>query len=71
MIVKVCGMRDAENIRQVDELRHVDWMGFIFFPRSPRHVSEVPTYLPQHSKRVGVFVNAPVEDIASRATARA
>ena len=66
MIVKVCGMRDAENIRQVDELRRVDWMGFIFFPRSPRHVSEVPTYLPQHCKRVGVFVNAPVEDIASR-----
>lgn len=50
-------MRDAENIRQVDELGTVDWMGFIFFPRSPRHVSEVPTYLPQHCKRVGVFVN--------------
>ncbi|MBP3213410.1 MAG: phosphoribosylanthranilate isomerase [Bacteroidaceae bacterium] len=66
MIVKVCGMRDAENIRQVDVIEGVDWMGFIFFPRSPRHVSEIPTYLPQHCKRVGVFVNAPVEDIASR-----
>ncbi len=66
MIVKVCGMRDAENIRQVDELGTVDWMGFIFFLRSSRHVSEVPTYLPQHSKRVGVFVNASVEDIACR-----
>lgn len=66
MLVKVCGMRDAENIRQVDELGTVDWMGFIFFPRSPRHVSEVPTYLPQHCKRVGVFVNASTEDIVSR-----
>ncbi len=66
MIIKVCGMRDPENIRQVDAIEGVDWMGFIFFPRSPRHVSEVLTYLPQHCKRVGVFVNAPVEDIASR-----
>ncbi len=66
MIVKVCGMRDPENIRQVDAIEGVDWMGFIFYPPSSRHVREVPTYLPQHSKRVGVFVNAPVEDIASR-----
>ena len=66
MIVKVCGMRDADNIRQVDELGMVDWMGFIFYPRSPRHVDEVPAYLPKHSKRVGVFVNASIEDIVSR-----
>ena len=66
MIVKVCGMRDAENIRQLDELGTVDWMGFIFFPRSPRHVSEVPAYLPQHCKRVGVFVNASIEEIVDR-----
>ncbi|MBR1521866.1 MAG: phosphoribosylanthranilate isomerase [Bacteroidaceae bacterium] len=66
MIIKVCGMRDPDNIRQVDELGMVDWMGFIFFPRSPRHVSEVPTYLPKDCKRVGVFVNATTEDIVSR-----
>ena len=66
MIIKVCGMRDPDNIRQVDELGMVDWMGFIFFPRSPRHVSEVPTYLPKDCKRVGVFVNATTEDIANR-----
>lgn len=66
MMIKVCGMRDPDNIRQVDELGMVDWMGFIFFPRSPRHVSEVPTYLPKDCKRVGVFVNATTEDIANR-----
>lgn len=66
MIVKVCGMREAENIRLVDEIGGVDWMGFIFYPRSPRNVSTVPNYLPRQCKRVGVFVNSPIEDIAKR-----
>lgn len=66
MIIKVCGMRDADNIRQIDELDGVDWMGFIFFLPSSRNVGEEPHYLPQHSKRVGVFVNATVEDIWNR-----
>ena len=67
MIVKVCGMCDVENIRQIDEIGGVEWMGFIFYPRSPRYVSTVPNYLPQHCKRVGVFVNSPIEEIAKRA----
>ena len=50
-------MRDAENIRQIDELGCVDWMGFIFWPHSSRYVDERPSYLPEHAKRVGVFVN--------------
>lgn len=66
MIVKVCGMREADNIRQVDTLQSVDWMGFIFYPPSSRFVAEVPAYLPQHSKRVGVFVNATLPDIRQR-----
>ena len=66
MIIKVCGMREPENIRQVDKLGKVDWMGFIFYPPSSRHVSEVPDYLPKHSKRVGVFVNATHEEIQQR-----
>ncbi len=66
MIIKVCGMRDADNIRQIDELGCVDWMGFIFFPPSSRNVERVPDYLPQHCKRVGVFVNATLEEIRQR-----
>jgi phosphoribosylanthranilate isomerase len=66
MIIKVCGMREPDNIRQVDELGNVDWMGFIFYPPSSRHVSEVPDYLPQHCKRVGVFVNATPKEIQQR-----
>ena len=62
MIVKVCGMRDAQNIRDVEKLG-VDWIGMIFWSQSKRFVAEVPSYLPKHQKRVGVFVDAPLEDI--------
>ena len=62
MIIKVCGMRDAENIRAVEQLL-ASWMGFIFWPKSSRYVSERPSYLPTHCKRVGVFVDADIEQI--------
>ena len=55
-------MRDAENIRKVEALG-IDMMGFIFYPKSSRYVSARPAYLPQKCKRVGVFVNATIDDI--------
>ena len=55
-------MRDAENIREVEALG-IDLMGFIFWPKSSRYVSERPTYLPTHCKRVGVFVDADIEQV--------
>ena len=60
MIVKVCGMREAENIRAVEALG-VDWMGFIFWEHSSRNVCQRPAYLPTRAKRVGVFVDAPLD----------
>ena len=73
MKIKVCGMRDAENIREVEKLAEelsivncqlsIDWMGFIFWPKSSRYVSEPPAYLPTKCKRVGVFVDASIDDI--------
>lgn len=62
MIIKVCGMREPGNIQAL-ELLGIDWMGLIFWPRSKRYVSEVPSYLPRHIKRVGVFVDAGLDDI--------
>ena len=62
MIIKVCGMRDAENIRAVEALG-IDWMGFIFWPHSSRYVGRRPSYLPENCRRVGVFVDAPAQDI--------
>ena len=60
--VKVCGMRDAENIREVEALG-IDMMGFIFWPKSKRYVSTKPIYLPHKAKRVGVFVDEDAETI--------
>jgi phosphoribosylanthranilate isomerase len=61
-MVKVCGMRNADNIREVDALG-IDMMGFIFWPKSSRYVSERPAYLPQRAQRVGVFVDEDVEQV--------
>ena len=62
MLVKVCGMREADNIRDVEALQ-VDLIGFIFWPHSVRFVAEKPAYLPHHARRVGVFVDADDSDI--------
>lgn len=67
MIIKVCGMRDADNIKEIDEY-DVDWIGFIFYPKSSRFVSSLPSYLPQKAKRVGVFVNSTVDEIKTTVT---
>jgi len=61
-LIKVCGMREPENIRQVEALG-ADWMGFIFWPGSSRYVGRRPDYLPTGCKRVGVFVDAAVGDV--------
>ena len=68
MIVKVCGMREAENIRAVEALG-VDWMGFIFWEHSSRYVCQRPAYLPEKAKRVGVFVDAPLDVVCQHVEA--
>ena len=37
MVIKVCGMRDARNIREVSQLG-IDMIGMVFYPKSPRYV---------------------------------
>jgi len=64
MIIKVCGMRDAQNIREVEELKPT-MMGFICWDGSSRYVSQRPQYLPQ-CIRVGVFVNPSINYIHSK-----
>ena len=66
MIIKVCGMREADNIRATEQLG-VDWLGFIFWPNSSRYVATLPAYLPSAAKRVGVFVDASIEDVTNKA----
>jgi phosphoribosylanthranilate isomerase len=58
LVIKVCGMRDEENIHAVEQL-DVDWMGFVFYPESPRYMAQPLGFknFPFDVKRVGVFVN--------------
>lgn len=67
MKLKVCGMRDAENIKELIELKP-DFIGFIFYDKSPRFVSnqldaELIQSIPREIRKVGVFVNATVDYI--------
>nr|WP_302334942.1 phosphoribosylanthranilate isomerase [uncultured Prevotella sp.] len=75
MIIKVCGMRDADNIRDISALG-VDMIGLIFYPPSPRYVQQfssgagiIPDYAPDMGKtplRVGVFVDEMPQNIVTR-----
>lgn len=65
MYIKVCGMRDAQNIRDVEALG-VDILGFIFWPESKRYVSARPDYLPVNAQRAGVFVNASPDEVVQK-----
>lgn len=71
MKIKVCGMLQADNIRDLAELKP-DFMGFIFYPGSPRYVPEILNaekilQLPKSIIRTGVFVNSPMPEILNHA----
>ena len=60
-------MREPMNIEQVAQLG-VDMMGFIFYPKSPRYVSQAVDRSDSDRKvcRVGVFVNDSIPDMVDR-----
>ncbi len=67
--LKICGMRDADNMAQLSPLG-LDYMGFIFYSKSPRFVGSdftIPTSFPSSISRVGVFVNESVNEIITNA----
>ncbi len=64
--IKVCGMRDAQNIREIDAIEGVDMIGLIFWPGSKRYVAEKPEYLPQNAMRAGVFVDADLDEVVAK-----
>lgn len=61
---KVCGMTQAANIADVASLQPA-YLGFIFYPKSPRCISEVSAelirYVPDSINTIGVFVNEELE----------
>lgn len=70
MLLKVCGMRDTQNITEVLTITP-DYMGLIFFEKSARFVGHdftLPAPLAgDHPKKVGVFVNHSLEQVVSKA----
>ncbi len=66
--VKVCGMTSTEQVMQLDEMG-VEFAGFIFYANSPRNVyrymapAEIKKIRGKGINKVGVFVNAPVEEV--------
>ncbi len=70
MKLKVCGMRNSENIKGLLELRP-DYVGFIFYEKSARYVGDFfdenwVEDFPSNTKKVGVFVNAPLAKILEK-----
>ena len=65
MIVKVCGLREGQNIRDI-EAAGADWIGFIFYKESPRYCAVRPDYLPERAIRVGVFVEPTFGEVVSK-----
>lgn len=70
MKLKVCGMRKPENIDALMERVNPDFVGFIFYPKSPRYflngMGIIPESVPSE-KRTGVFVNATKMEILKTA----
>lgn len=61
--IKVCGLKQETNIKALSQLP-IDYMGFIFYNKSPRFIDNGISFdfirtLPEHIKKVGVFVNEP------------
>jgi phosphoribosylanthranilate isomerase len=67
MVLKICGMTRVEDAQHA--VAHgATAIGFIFWPRSPRHVSPqqaagIVAALPRSVMTVGVFVNEALSDV--------
>ncbi|MBT8254135.1 MAG: phosphoribosylanthranilate isomerase [Flavobacteriaceae bacterium] len=62
MKLKVCGMKYADNIRDIASLEP-DYMGFIFYKGSSRNMTADIPEIGQSIKKVGVFVNETISEV--------
>jgi len=66
MRVKVCGMTQMEQVEQLPGLG-ATFAGFIFYPKSPRyvfrHLTTTDLRKENNINKVGVFVNASVDEV--------
>lgn len=66
MRVKVCGMTQPDQVEALAGLGAM-FAGFIFYPKSPRyvfrHMTTTQIRKVNNVNKVGVFVNAPIEEV--------
>lgn len=67
--IKICGLTRAQDIQTANALQ-LDYIGFVFTPKSKRFVApeqakQLRRQLAPGIQAVGVFVNAPPEQIAA------
>lgn len=71
--IKVCGITDINQAIALEAMG-VDFIGFIFYVPSKRYVlnglqlSDIKNFTPINAKKVGVFVNEPVEHVINIVT---
>jgi len=68
--LKVCGMRERENLKELTKKVNPDYVGFIFHPNSPRYfldgTEEISDAIAPE-KCVGVFVDSPFAEVTGLA----
>lgn len=66
MKIKVCGLKDPDNIKAIIDLAP-DYMGFIHYAKSPRFVDDIHidtlSSVPSSILKTGVFVNETEEEV--------
>ena len=68
MQFKVCGITSVDQANLLDVMG-VHYIGFIFYPTSKRYaldkltLDELAIFKPEHAKKVGVFVNEPLDQL--------
>ncbi|WP_108801523.1 phosphoribosylanthranilate isomerase [Aquimarina sp. Aq107] len=65
MKLKVCGMKYQENIEAVAALQP-DYLGFIFYEKSPRNFDAIIPQIPDTIKKTGVFVDEEINSILEK-----
>ena len=68
--IKVCGMRNPDNIRELIQL-NPEYLGFIFHPMSKRYIganipAEIQRLIPDTIQKVGVFVDESPESLINK-----
>lgn len=63
--LKICGMRDPENIKEIARL-DPDYLGLIFYKGSPRFVDQKIENLELLARKTGIFVDATEEEILEK-----